>query len=182
VGAAQLDETRMNEIPSSIIRNVTEADFGTLLRLNLESEHYLSPLSLPQLQSLHAQAWYCRVIGVEARVLGFLLALKEGSDYKSVNYRWFAARYVQFLYIDRVVIDSSARGQHFGVRLYEDLFADARSAGLKRITCEFDTEPPNEASRRFHERFGFREVGRQQAGLGKTVSLQALTMNPGTIS
>jgi hypothetical protein len=57
--------------------------------------------------------------------------------------------------------------------LYEDLFARARERGLKRITCEFDTDPPNDASRRFHQRFGFHEVGSQRvAGGKKTVSLQ----------
>jgi uncharacterized protein len=40
---------------------------------------------------------------------------------------------------------------------------------------EFDTDPPNEASRRFHARFGFVEVGAQRvAGGKKTVSLQEL--------
>jgi predicted GNAT superfamily acetyltransferase len=159
------------------IRDATEADFETLLRLNLESENVLSPLSLSQLETLYAHAWYFRVIGARDRVHGFLLALGEGASYQSVNYRWFAVRYSEFLYIDRVVIDSAARGQHLGAQLYEDLFTVARAAGLKRITCEFDTDPPNEASRRFHARFGFREVGSQQVASGKkTVSLQEVAL------
>jgi len=159
------------------IRDAAEADFATMLRLNVESEHFLSPLSLPQLQSLRAQAWYCRVIGVEGAVTGFLLALREGADYASVNYQWFARRYSEFLYIDRVVIDALARGQHLAVQLYEDLFARARAEGIKRITCEFDTDPPNEASLRFHRRFGFRAVGSQQTANGKkTVSRQEVTL------
>lgn len=117
------------------------------------------------------------MIGVAGVVSGFLLALREGADYDSVNYQWFANRYPEFLYIDRVVIDAAARGQHLALRLYEDLFARARAAGLKRITCEFDTDPPNEASRSFHQRFGFREVGSQQVANGKkTVSLQEVLL------
>ena len=65
------------------IRDAAEADFAAMLRLNVESEHFLSPLSLPQLQSLRAQAWYCRVIRIEGAVRGFLLALREGADYAS---------------------------------------------------------------------------------------------------
>jgi len=114
------------------IRDAAEADFAAMLRLNVEAEHFLSPLSLPQLQSLRAQAWYCRVIRVEGAVRGFLLALREGADYASVNYRWFADRYSEFLYIDRVVIDAVARGQHLAVQLYEDLFARARTEGSPR--------------------------------------------------
>jgi predicted GNAT superfamily acetyltransferase len=158
---------------SLIVRDSTPADVAAILRLNLESEHFLSPLSLAQLRALQAQAWYCRVVGAEGGVRGFLLALRQGADYDSVNYGWFAARYAEFLYNDRVVIDAAARGQQLGVQLYEDLFARARAAGIRRITCEFDINPPNDASRRFHERFGFREVGSQQVAGGlKTVSLQ----------
>jgi predicted GNAT superfamily acetyltransferase len=160
-----------------VIRDSTEADFGALLDLNLESEHFLSPLSLPQLQALHAQAWYRRVICTDGAVEGFLLALREGCDYGSPNYRWFAARYTAFLYIDRIVIGAAGRGRHLGVQLYEDLFARARAHGIARITCEFDTHPPNEASRRFHQRFGFVEVGSQRvAGGTKSVSLQELQL------
>ena len=160
-----------------MIRDSTEADFGALLRLNLESEHFLSPLSLPQLQALHREAWYRRVICSDDVVEGFLLALREGSDYGSPNYRWFAARYATFLYIDRIVIDVAGRGRHLGVQLYEDLIARARTHRIARITCEFDTDPPNEASRRFHQRFGFVEVGSQRvAGGQKSVSLQELVL------
>ncbi len=46
-----------------------------------------------------------------------------------------------------------------------------------RIVCEFDTDPPNEASWRFHQRFGFREVGSQRVADGKkAVSLQELLL------
>ena len=163
--------------PQPVIRDSTEADFGALLGLNLESEHFLSPLSLPQLQALHAQAWYRRVICGDDAVEGFLLALREGCNYDSPNYRWFAARYATFLYIDRIVIGAAGRGRHFGVQLYEDLFARARAQGVPRITCEFDTDPPNEASRLFHRRFGFVEVGSQRvAGGKKSVSLQELLL------
>jgi len=42
------------------------------------------------------------------------------------------------------------------------------------VTCEYDVDPPNPGSERFHTRFGFREVGRQVvAGGKKSVSLQA---------
>jgi len=138
---------------------------------------------LPQLQALHAQAWYRRVICSDGAVEGFLLALQEGCDYDSPNYRWFAARYAKFLYIDRIVIGAVGRGRHLGVQLYEDLFARARAHGVARITCEFDTDPPNEASRLFHRRFGFVEVGSQRvAGGQKSVSLQELLLLRLTIS
>jgi predicted GNAT superfamily acetyltransferase len=168
----------MNETESRVLRDSTEDDFAAVLELNLESERYLSPLSLARLQALHARAWHRRVVCLDGAVQGFLLAFREGVDYDSPNYQWFAARYAQFLYIDRIVISPAARGRGLGVRVYEDLFSRARAHGLARVTCEFDTDPPNEASRRFHQRLGFREVGSQRvAGGKKAVSLQELLLN-----
>ena len=48
-----------------------------------------------------------------------------------------------------------------GSRLYEDLFDYARSQGIKAITCEYNIQPPNPASQRFHDKFGFKELGQQ---------------------
>ena len=158
------------------LRDAVAADFEAILRLNVESEHFLSPLDLGLLEALHAQAVHRRVIEVDGTVRGFLLALREGTPYQSLNYRWFCDRYAQFLYIDRVVVDAAVRGQRLGLRLYEDVFARARAQGIQRITCEYDIDPPNEGSRQFHARLGFREVGTQRAAGGKAVSMQELML------
>jgi predicted GNAT superfamily acetyltransferase len=157
-----------------MIRDAKTADFRAILELNLEMEQYLSPLNEELLSKLHGVAVYHRVFETkQGEVAGFLLALRAGSDYASVNYLWFAERYPGFLYVDRVVVAASQQGKRLGQLLYEDLFAFARDKGIAAITCEFDIEPPNEASRRFHSRFGFREVGTQWvAGGKKQVSLQ----------
>jgi uncharacterized protein len=160
-----------------MIRNATPADFDAIVRLNAESEHFLSPLPLPRLEALHAAAAYHRVACVDGGVAAFLLAFREGAAYDSVNYLWFAARYPQFLYIDRVVVDPAHRSRRLGSLLYEDLLAYARDVSLPRVTCEFDVEPPNPVSERFHRKFGFREVGRQELSYAaKTVSLQEVLL------
>ena len=156
-----------------MIRDAAPPDFEALVRLNAESERFLSPLAAPRLRLLHAQSAWHRVVDVDGGVAAFLLAFREGAAYDSENYLWFAARYPRFLYIDRVVVDSAWRSQRLGTLLYEDLFAHARASGVPRVTCEFDVEPPNPASARFHEKFGFREVGRRHvAYAAKAVSLQ----------
>jgi predicted GNAT superfamily acetyltransferase len=160
-----------------MIRDATPDDFGAILRLNAESERFLSPLAPQRLAQLHAAAAWHRVACVDGHVAAFLLAFREGAAYDSQNYLWFASRYAQFLYIDRVVVDGAFQARRLGTRLYEDLFAHARAAQVTRVTCEFDIEPPNPASARFHGRFGFREVGRQNvAYAAKAVSLQELLL------
>lgn len=159
------------------LRDAVAADAPAMLALNAESVHFLSPLDAEGLAALRAQACCCRVAGAPGVVHGFLLALREGAGYASPNYRWFAARYARFVYIDRIVIGAAGRGQGLGVALYEDLIGYARHAQAERVVAEFDVEPPNPASARLHERFGFREVGQQSLYGGvKRVSLQALEL------
>ena len=155
------------------IRDASESDFDAILRLNLESERFLSPLDRVRLQHLHSQAAYHRVAIIDGAVAAFLLALREGADYDSPNYRWFDERYPAFLYIDRVVVDARRQGRQLGAALYRDLFEFACTSGVPSVTCEFDVDPSNAASSAFHARFGFREVGEQWIAQGrKKVSLQ----------
>jgi predicted GNAT superfamily acetyltransferase len=160
------------------LRDTTPADFGRILELNEESVHFLSPLTPERLAWLYGMAAYRRVaVDDGCTVAGFLLAFREGAAYDSPNYQWFARHYASFLYIDRIVIAASHQGQGIGPRFYADLFAFARQAKIPRVTCEIDSDPPNEVSRRFHLRYGFQEVGSQRvAGGKKEVSLQAVSI------
>lgn len=162
------------------IRRATETDFASILALNAESVAYLSPLDEDRLARLHAQAAYHRVVEDRSGVIAFLLALREGSNYDSPNYTWFAWRYPVFLYIDRVVVSRHARSKGAASLLYRDLFAFAQETAVPLVACEYDIDPPNPASERFHARFGFREVGSQSvAGGTKVVSLQVVELEEG---
>ncbi|MFC5526812.1 GNAT family N-acetyltransferase [Rhodanobacter ginsengisoli] len=161
-----------------MLRDATAADFPTILALNEAFVSVLSPLDHGRLARLHAQAALHRVIERDGRVVAFLLVLREGADYDSPNYRWFAQRQARFLYVDRIVVAADAHGA--GTRLYRDAFAFARRSAVPVIACEFDIQPPNPASERFHARLGFREVGQQPLyGGSKVVSLQLLDVAAG---
>lgn len=160
-----------------LLRDARADDFAAILALNAASVWALSPLAPAQLQALHAQCWHHRVAERGAAVAAFLLALRPGAAYESPNYRWFCSRYAEFVYVDRIVVDAAARRDGLATLLYADLIARARAAGLPCVTCEFDIDPPNAASQRFHARLGFREVGTQAvAGGSKRVSLQVLAL------
>jgi predicted GNAT superfamily acetyltransferase len=163
-----------NGAPRIRLRDATPQDFPAILALNAESVHFLSPLDPMRLAHLHAQAAYHRVLECDGAAAAFLLAFREGAGYDSPNYRWFAAHFGQFLYIDRVVVALSQQGRGLGALLYDDIIAFAATSHVARLTCEFDLDPPNPVSARFHVRYGFREVGRQWIGGGKKqVSLRA---------
>ena len=157
-----------------MIRDAEPRDFAAVLALNDESVHFLSPLGAERLEALHRSATYHKVVEVGGEIAAFLLAFREGAPYDSPNYLWFVERYPRFLYIDRIVVAPTHRGGSFGAMLYDDIAAFAAKSGASWLTCEFDIEPPNPGSQRFHERMGFREVGTQSIGGGKKrVSLQA---------
>jgi predicted GNAT superfamily acetyltransferase len=155
-----------------VIRDARPTNFAAILALNAQSVHFLSAMSAERLAQLHAWAAYHRVVEVEGEAVAFLLAFREGAEYDSPNYRWFRERYASFVYIDRVAVAAPHRGKGFAAGLYEDVFAFTRRHGVATVTCEFDLEPPNEVSRRFHARFGFREVGTHSYN-NKRVSMQA---------
>jgi predicted GNAT superfamily acetyltransferase len=155
------------------IRDAQPRDFAPIVRLNLESEHFLSRMDDARLRELAADCAYLRVMDIDGEVAAFLLAFAPGAAYNSENYRWFAQRYDSFLYIDRIAVDAKHRGKGLGARMYEDVFAFARERGFARVVAEFDVEPPNPVSSKLHERFGFREVGsRRVTYADKRVAMQ----------
>ena len=156
------------------LRAATHADHASILRLNDAEERQTSAMDAGRLASLAALSAHFTVATVEGQVAGFLIAMREGAPYDNDNYRWFASRFGRFFYVDRIVVDASFAGRGIGRALYDDLFAVARSLDVATITCEYNLDPPNPASRAFHDKFGFRELGTQWVASGtKRVSLQA---------
>lgn len=155
------------------IRDAVDADFERIVELNAAVVRETSAMDIARLKQLHALALHHRLAIVDGEVAGFLLAMRDGAAYANDNFDWFSARYPQFVYVDRIVVDAAASGKGIGRRLYDDLFARARQLRIGTIACEYNLEPPNPASKIFHDRFGFGEVGRQHvAGGSKLVSLQ----------
>ncbi len=158
----------------TILRHATEADFDSIIQLNDAEVQQTSPMDRERLRLLSGMSCYHKVAIVECQVAAFLLAIREGAPYSNDNYEWFSPRFLSFLYVDRIVVGSRFSGRGIGSALYDDLFEYARSHGIRAITCEYNIEPPNPASRAFHEKFGFNELGTQWvAGGSKQVSLQA---------
>ena len=156
------------------IRSACASDYAFILRTNEENVAVLSPMDEARLQRLADSAELLLVAEADGQPAAFLIALRECAEwYDSENYRWFRRHYPQFLYIDRVVIDAPFRGLGIGRTLYQTVFRHAHSTHVPFVTAEIDTVPYNEASLRFHQSMGFREVGVQTIRGGSVqVSLQ----------
>ena len=161
-------------MPKLALRNASAEDFGSIVELNEREVQQTSPMDLERLRELAQMSSYHKVAVADGRIAAFLLAMREDAPYRNDNYAWFAARFSQFIYVDRIVVHPDFAGLKIGSQLYEDLFSYARSQGIRAITCEYNIQPPNPASQRFHDKFGFRELGRQWVAHGtKLVSLQS---------
>lgn len=157
----------------NIIRKFEIKDYDRVLELNEESVHFLSPLTKDRLEYIINQSEMFNVLEVDGSVEAFVLALREGQEYDSINYSWFASHYDKFIYIDRVVVSIKMQGKGFGRSLYQSVFNHAKETDVSYVAAEIDINPPNPGSLIFHEKFGFEEVGKQTVANGKKlVSLQ----------
>ena len=152
-----------------LVRQLIESDLDNVLALNQELVHFLSDLDMKKLIHLCDESAVQLVVEVNGKFAGFLLAFREGADYDSINYTWFEEQYPTFLYVDRVVISPDAQSGGLGAVLYDEIFRIAREMGVPAVTAEYNVEPPNVISEKFHERYGFTEVGRQRTADDKKV-------------
>lgn len=144
------------------LREPTRADWPALLALNHASARELSELDEPRLERLLALAHGCLVAEVGGSPVAFALAVAPGSDYDSENYRWFAARFERFLYLDRVAVADGMRRRGIATRLYDAM--EATAAPFARMVCEVNVRPPNPASLAFHAARGYLEIGQLDHG------------------
>jgi predicted GNAT superfamily acetyltransferase len=141
-----------------VLRPLTDADVPDVLALNERNVELLAPLDAERLVRMQALAGDVRVIEHEGGFAGFVVTFAAGSSYWSDNYRWFAERYDDFAYLDRIVLHESVRRMGLGSFVYDDVEATAAAHG--RLLLEVNAVPPNEASLAFHAGRGFVEVGR----------------------
>jgi predicted GNAT superfamily acetyltransferase len=157
-----------------LISDVRDTDLPEVLELNESEVPHVGTIDMQQLRWFAANADYFRTARDGARLAGFLIGLRPGSDYGSPNYRWFCEHLDDFGYVDRVAVSTEYRRSGLASRLYAD-FAEAM-AGVPALTCEVNIDPPNDASMRFHRSLGFDRVGTLTSADGdKEVALLSLT-------
>jgi predicted GNAT superfamily acetyltransferase len=143
------------------VREGTAADAAAVLALNNASVPHVNALdaeTLVQLVAMHA----VYLVAEDADgILGFVLCIASGGRYWSENYRWFAARYDAFCYLDRVVVHPRAQRRGVGRALYAAV--ERQCAGRwPRIALEVNLRPPNPGSVAFHAALGYVAVGERE--------------------
>ncbi|GMU44287.1 MAG: hypothetical protein AMXMBFR25_22730 [Lysobacterales bacterium] len=133
------------------------------------------PIARERMHRLYEIARYFRVARYNGELAGFQIALSPEADYDSPNFLWFREQYPDFLYIDRIVIDSRFRRHGIGRVFYADVlsFAEVR---YPLLSCEVFIEPRDDVALVFFGTNGFREVGQQRLPNGRRVSLMVKEM------
>ncbi|MGY0503874.1 GNAT family N-acetyltransferase [Luteimonas sp. e5] len=143
---------------SILVRDVHEHELDSVLALNNAAGPGILPLDAARLRRFHDSAEYFRVALSDGHLAGVLMAFGSGSGHDSLNFRWFAERYPDFLYIDRIVVASRRRGGGVGRALYADVQSYAE-AHYPELCCEVFLQEGNDPALLFHGSFGFHEVG-----------------------
>lgn len=155
------------------LRPAVPSDLETVLALNQAEAKWTSNLSASDLAQLAELADFFVVAEHQGHVVGFVLVMTDTSAYDNANLRWFGDRFMDFWYVDRIVVAKSMAGAGLGRMIYEHCAEGAKAAGKTSVVCEYSTQPMNEPSAAFHARMGFCEVGsRVDATNNKHLSMQ----------
>jgi predicted GNAT superfamily acetyltransferase len=153
------------------IRDAALADEEFILALNAASTPAVGEMALPAYRDIAAQAYRVLIAEAGGEPAGFLILIRPGSSYPSDNYGWFEEQFDHHLYIDRIAISESAKGQGVGRALYDEALKLAAELGEERLTAEVNEEPPNPQSMAFHEKLGFRHLLSRKSRSGKVVAM-----------
>jgi predicted GNAT superfamily acetyltransferase len=107
---------------------------GTYNEAQLQSIYDLNQANTPEVGSLKSINHLKKLIELSAynllvldddEIVGFIICMREGSVYRSENYKFFVQKLKKFLYVDRVAIDEQHRRAGLGQAIYENIFIHA---------------------------------------------------------
>jgi hypothetical protein len=154
-----------------IIRDIGVDDLPALHEINDANVPEVGEVTADQLARLIELSEIAVLVEIDGVAAGFALVLALGTDYQSVNYRWFSERYDEVMYLDRVAFDARFQRRGLGTLLYDEIERQAADAGIAAVTLEVNVEPANPPSMAFHGSRGYAEVGRQDTPYGTVVSM-----------
>ena len=148
-------EIKILDIKQSLLTNLIES----LYKFNQENTPEVGSLSsINMLQDLIDMSSNALYFSVKDEIIGFIICLREETNYKSLNYKFFSELEREFLYIDRVIVKQGMRNKGIGKYVYQHIFETIKKENMP-VCCEVNTMPVNKISLGFHSSLGFQRVG-----------------------
>ena len=123
---------------------ISDQDLNDIWSINQDNTRSRSVPNLTRMKAL--VDWSSHVIVVRGEeVAEFIILMREGETYDSLNYDFFNSKDGPFLYVDRIAIKDIYRRQGLGSMLYDETIKIAEDLELDTC-CEVNTLPRNDAS------------------------------------
>ncbi len=155
------------------LRAAEPRDIPDIVAANNAETPAVSELDPGMTRTLIQAADAALVAEVEDVFAGFVFALPDGIDFDARNYRWFEERLDDYLYVERIVVVDGNQGRGIGRRFYDHLID---TTDRRHLVSEVNTNPRNDASLAFHDRFGFEAIGELTYGDDITCAKLARTV------
>ena len=139
----------------------------TVSEKDLDEIYEINQNNIPEVGNLNSKKDLKHLLKLSSSILvsrfnnsikGFIILLREGSSYASENYKYFSKRHKNFLYIDRIAIETNSRRKGLGSGLYQAIMKNNDHQDLI-ICCEVNKVPINNTSIMFHNKFDFKKIG-----------------------
>ena len=155
-----------------VIRDISEADYDDLLRINAEGRPGVAALEKGVLVSLLSLPG-CHLVAAaeDGTLLGYLIGFPCDADYDGEEFQHFRRILsIPFYYVDQIAVSERHRGRGVARELYSVLFNLGRSLGMRLTCCGVNTVPPNPVSLKFHRKLGFDQMDERPVSYGCTVA------------
>ena len=150
------------------------------LELNEKNVPNVGSRSLEGLTNSLENSDYSECILFENQVVGFVICFSDSERTKSYmgkinhkNFKEISNRVSNFLYIDRIAVDSDYRNNKLGSQLYSNIINFSKNNSIASLTAEINLLPSvNIPSFEFHKKFNFKEIDTVRHSEDYEVSLQ----------
>ena len=148
--------------------NQDEEIFSSFYEINQQQVPKVGSVSLEEFINLIEISNISYGIIKKGTCLGFVICLRENTNYQSINYKFFQKRHNQFFYIDRIAIANKYQSSGIGSILYNKLLSIKSKFNIP-ICAEVNIDPPNELSINFHRKHGFSDITESTIKEGSSV-------------
>tara|TARA_Y100000748_G_C15475224_1_gene480493 strand:+ start:1135 stop:1653 length:519 start_codon:yes stop_codon:yes gene_type:complete len=165
---------------SPIAKNFLEECY----RINEDNVPEVGSRSLQGLSNSIQNSDYNECVVFKNKVVGFVICFQDNEktisymqEIQHKNFKEISKRVTNFLYIDRIAIDSKFRKNKLATELYSKIIDFGKKNSIENLTAEINLLPSvNIPSFNLHKNFGFIEIDTVKYAEDYEVSLQKKTV------